>query len=189
MLQRGLQHVGVDQHGQHAQRLIVLDEAHAAHVRREIVDFVGALGGGLAIVFEVQVEREILDIVEALIPLVERLDVHGANLLITLFAERGDEMTADKTAGPGYDYTIMSCQFNFPFGLEWSANSNELSKIKVTQIQSETKGRGYIPLRRMRMERRRPYIAARQFFRSPRRNRRHTVMNTPPRRIQRFFCS
>src|SRR5260370_1264186 len=33
-----LQHVGVDQHGKHAKGFIVFDEAHAAHIRGEIVD-------------------------------------------------------------------------------------------------------------------------------------------------------
>ena len=35
-----LQQVGVDQHRQHAERLVVLDEAHPAHVGGEVVDVV-----------------------------------------------------------------------------------------------------------------------------------------------------
>ena len=43
-----MQHVRVDQHRQHAQGLVVLDEAHAAHVGGQVVDRAGASGGGPA---------------------------------------------------------------------------------------------------------------------------------------------
>ena len=39
----GHQHVRVDQHRQHAQGLVVLDEAHAAHVGGEVVDVADVL--------------------------------------------------------------------------------------------------------------------------------------------------
>ncbi len=65
-------------------------------------------------------------------------------------------MTSDETAGSCYDYTIMIGQVDFPFGLVWAANANEPGKIKVMQIQSESTGRDYMPLRRMRMERCKP---------------------------------
>ena len=57
VLLRGLQQVRVDQHREHAQGLVVLDEAHAAHVGGQVVDVGGALGGALAVFRQVQVER------------------------------------------------------------------------------------------------------------------------------------
>ena len=57
VLLRGLEHVRIDQDRQHAQRLVVFDEAHAAHVRGKVIDFVDALGGTFAVFFEIQVER------------------------------------------------------------------------------------------------------------------------------------
>ena len=65
-------------------------------------------------------------------------------------------MTTDETASARYDYTIMIGQVDFPFGLKWATNANEPRKIKVMQIQSESTGRDYMPLRRMRMERCKP---------------------------------
>jgi hypothetical protein len=76
--------VGVDQHRKHAERLVLLDETHAAHVRGKVKDLAGAFGGGLAVLFQVEVERQILDIVEALIPFVERLDVYCADAPMAL---------------------------------------------------------------------------------------------------------
>ena len=98
MLQRRLQHVRIDQHGQHAQRLVVLDEAHAAHVGGQVVNLHGALGGRLAVFLEIQIEGEILDVVEALVPFVERLDVHRANVAVALLAQQRDQRAANKTA-------------------------------------------------------------------------------------------
>ena len=91
--------MGVDEHGEHAQGLVILDEAHATHVGGEIVDFVGASRGSLAVFLEVQIEREIFDIFEALVPLMERLDVDGANGLVATGAKRRYEMAANEPAG------------------------------------------------------------------------------------------
>src|ERR1700689_356348 len=105
MLERGLQHVRVDQDGQHAQGFVVLDEAHAAHVGREVVNLVHALRGGFTIRFFVEIEGEILDVAKALIPLVDR-----ANISVALVAERRDEMATNKTASTRYDDSILFIQ-------------------------------------------------------------------------------
>ena len=65
-----LEHVGGDQHRQHAQRLVVLDEAHAAHVGGEVVDHVDAVAGALARRQVLKVGASVVDVVEALVPLV-----------------------------------------------------------------------------------------------------------------------
>ena len=43
--ERGLEHVGVDEDREHAEGFVVFDEAHAAHVGGEIVDFADAVAG------------------------------------------------------------------------------------------------------------------------------------------------
>ena len=96
-----LEHVGIDQHREHAQGFVVLDKPHAAHIRREIVDFGGALGGLLAVLFQVQVQNQVVGVVENLIPLRQRLDVDGANSLVALASQFGHHGAADKPARPG----------------------------------------------------------------------------------------
>jgi hypothetical protein len=95
--------VRIDEHGQHAQRFVLLDEAHAAHVRGKIVDFVGALSGAIAVFFEIQIEGEIFDVVEALIPFGEGLSVNRSNMFVSLSAKLRDEMTAYESTRTG-DY-------------------------------------------------------------------------------------
>jgi len=103
MVPCGLKHVGIDEHRQHAQCLIVLDKAHAAHVRGEIVDFVGALRGAIAVFFEIQIAGEILDVVEALIPFGEGLFVNRSDVSVSLPTKLRDEMTAYESTRTG-DY-------------------------------------------------------------------------------------
>ena len=79
----------------------MFDEAHAAHIRGEVVDFVRALGGNLAVFLEIQIELQILDVREALVPLAGRLSVHGADVLVTLFAKPSDQMATDKSTCAG----------------------------------------------------------------------------------------
>src|SRR5690606_24218486 len=60
-------HVGGGQHRERAQGLVVLDEAHAAHVAGEVVDLGGAVADGLAAGGEVgQVPLEVLGLGVAL---------------------------------------------------------------------------------------------------------------------------
>ena len=75
----GHEHVGVDEHAEHAEGFVVFDEAHAAHVGGELEDDVGAFGGLEAVVLVLEVEREVFDVLGDLVPLVERLDVDGAD--------------------------------------------------------------------------------------------------------------
>src|SRR5207248_11464559 len=67
---------------EHAQSLVVFDEAHAAHIGGEVVDgaAVAAAEGFLAGVFQIQIELEIFHFGENLIPLIERLDVDRADV-------------------------------------------------------------------------------------------------------------
>ena len=58
---------------------VMLDKAHAAHVCGEVVDLGCAADGDFAILLAVQIQRKIFDVVKALIPLVDGLDVYRAN--------------------------------------------------------------------------------------------------------------
>ncbi len=71
----GLDHVGVDQNAAQALDAEAFDEAHAAHVGREIVDFGGPFADAMAIGFVADVEAEILNAVEDLVPIGQRLFV------------------------------------------------------------------------------------------------------------------
>ena len=99
---------------EHAERLVVLDEAHAAHVGGEIIDFVRALGRCLAVFAQIQVERKIFDIIKALVPLFERLDIHGANALVSLAAQVRHQMPADKSSCAGNHHSIVTSQITHP---------------------------------------------------------------------------
>ena len=69
----------VDQHRQHAQGRVVLDEAHAAHVGGEVVDDHGVARRSFAGVLVLQIQLQILRLGKTLVPLVEGLDIDGAD--------------------------------------------------------------------------------------------------------------
>jgi predicted HTH transcriptional regulator len=102
MVLGGLEHVRIDEHGQHAQGFILFDESHAAHVRGKVIDFVHALGRQIAIFLEIEIKLQIFDVIESLIPFIERFHVHGADVLIALLTKFGDKVAANKAACAGY---------------------------------------------------------------------------------------
>src|SRR5580704_11564720 len=81
----------INQYGEHTESLIVLNEAHAAHVCREIVNLVCAVGRCFAVLLDVQIQRKVLNFPEALIPVIQRLDVHRPNSVAALFAKLGNQ--------------------------------------------------------------------------------------------------
>ena len=105
----------VDQHRQHAQRAVVLDEAHAAHVGCEVVHDGGVARRCLAGVLSLKIELQVLDLREALVPLVERLDIDGANLPMSLPEQVGNQMAADKSAAAAHDDQIARIDFHIVF--------------------------------------------------------------------------
>ena len=88
--------------------LVVLDEAHAAHVGGEVVDHRAhpsrAARAGVA---KVAGQPQVLDVVEALVPLVERLDVDRADLGVATLLQNADQMAADEAAGAGDNHKII----------------------------------------------------------------------------------
>ena len=75
------QEVGVDEDRDHARGPVRLDEAHAAHVAGEVVDVADAANCVLARLERAEVGYTVLDAVDHLIPLVERLDVDRAEFV------------------------------------------------------------------------------------------------------------
>ena len=102
------QHVGVDQNREHAERPVVLDKAHAAHVGGEIVDQRRAFERFFAGFLFAEIEHDIFDIVELLVPLAQGLDVDGANRPEALPPQIGHEMPADKPARSA-DHDFLLC--------------------------------------------------------------------------------
>jgi hypothetical protein len=97
----GHQQMRVNQHGQHAKGFVVLNEAHSAHVGGQIVDFARAIASRAARGQVLQVENHVLDLFVHLIPFLEGLDIDRAQVRITLLAEVGQQMAANKAAAAG----------------------------------------------------------------------------------------
>ncbi len=106
--------VRVDQHAEHAEGAVVFDEAHAAHVGGEVIDDFGALERFIASGFFLEIELEVFDVGEFLIPLVEGFDVDGADVGVALGEEVGHEMTADETAGAADDNFVSRISHDLP---------------------------------------------------------------------------
>src|SRR5208282_3453952 len=107
IFQGRLKHMRVDQYREHTKGFVFLDESHATHVGSEIVDVTGALGRRLAVLLLIQIQREILNIREALVPMMQRLDVNGANALVALRPQGSHQSAADKSTGTSHKYEIV----------------------------------------------------------------------------------
>jgi hypothetical protein len=92
-----LEHVGVDQDREHAQRLVVLDEAHPAHVGGEVVDAVRPLERPVAGIPQGEIELDALGRVKPLMPFLERLQVDGEDV-VTSVEEIRHEVATYETA-------------------------------------------------------------------------------------------
>ena len=67
----------------------------------------GALGGGAAGLEQGEVAHLVLDARRRLVPLVERLDVDGADLGVAALLQDADQMAADEATGAGDDHEII----------------------------------------------------------------------------------
>ena len=84
-----------------------LDEAHAAHVGGEVVDHLGALGGGAAGFEQGEVAHLVLDAWRLLVPLAQRLVVDATDLGVAALLQHLHQMATDKAAGAGNDHEII----------------------------------------------------------------------------------
>ena len=104
-----LDHVRVDEDGAQALHAKPLDETHAAHVGRQVIDLVA------------DVQAEIFHTVHRQIPFIQRLFVHRANAGEALFLEIKDQVAGNEAAGAGDHNQIIFLQdrvlFNESFGV------------------------------------------------------------------------
>ena len=107
MLLGSRQEMGVDQHREHAERLVVLDEAHAAHIGRQVVDLGRAVHGLHAGVAIAQIEASIVGLGEHLVPLVVGLEVDRADVAMAARKQIRDQVAADEPAGPGHQDELV----------------------------------------------------------------------------------
>jgi len=88
--------------------LVVLDKAHAAHIRGQLIHRRHAARRAHARIPILQVERQAFHAVRHLVPLVQRLDIDRAYNLNPICNQMLDQMPADKPAGAAND-----CLFPF----------------------------------------------------------------------------
>ena len=134
LITRCHQHVRVGQNREHAQCLIVLDETHAAHVRGKLVDGVDARRSPETVFLILQIEREVLDAARGLIPLIKRLDVHGANNLNAISDQMLYQMAADKSTGSAYDGLLsLETHSDTPYLTVWQCARTRLRKAQLVR--------------------------------------------------------
>ncbi len=107
MILGGHQQVGVDQDAEHAEGFVVFDETHAAHVGGEVVDDGGVFERGLAIFEAAEIELQVLDFGEALIPLFDGFDIDGSDVGVTAFEQIADEVATDEPTAAADDYFLV----------------------------------------------------------------------------------
>jgi len=104
---RGHQQMRVDAHAEHTQGLVVLDEAHPAHVGSEVVDLIDVLQSAVAILLFAQVERAVVRLRKLLKPAVRGLDVDRTDLRESLPEQVRHEVAADEAARPADDHGLV----------------------------------------------------------------------------------
>ena len=129
----------------------MLNEAHAAHVRGEIIDFVHALGRKIAIFFEIEIKLQIFDIIESLIPFVHGFHVHSADLLIPLLPKFGDKVATNKPACAGHQNTILTFQirplFDCRHQAQYSFFQSSPSMQQAVCVQVSARAKIYLSVR------------------------------------------
>src|SRR6266699_1943681 len=94
--------MSVDQHRQHAKRLIVFNKPHPAHIGGEIIDVRYALRGSIADVCEPKVAHHVFGLRRSEIPIVQSLLIYGP-YRHTLGQQIANELTTNKPSGPSYE--------------------------------------------------------------------------------------
>ena len=85
---------------EHAEGLVCLDEAHASHVGREIVDQLALFERLLARFLFLKIKLPVFNVSKLLEPFPEGLHVDGANMTMSLPSKVGHQMPTDETARP-----------------------------------------------------------------------------------------
>ena len=94
----GDEQMRIDEHAEHAKRLVQFDEAHAAHVGGQVIDNASVFDGLFAGFAPLQIQDEVFDVWEDLVPLGDGFDIDGAQIGVALALKICYQMTADKAA-------------------------------------------------------------------------------------------
>src|SRR6266567_3041992 len=124
----------VNQHTEHTKRFIMFDEADAAHVRCEVVNFAHVAGhSSLAGSAILQIKCQVLYVFKTLIPLFERLDIDRAERARAEMAQLGNEMSTDKSPCATDDNVIMVIVHEFkisrPLKKAWRLLENSSARL------------------------------------------------------------
>src|SRR4051812_27405248 len=92
----GREEGGIGKEREHAIGLVALDEADSTHVAGQIEVSLHTIAGGLACFTTAKVELSIVDVIESLKPVVERLDVDGTNSTPLIRAKPGHQVSTDE---------------------------------------------------------------------------------------------
>src|SRR5579884_4523918 len=98
--------MSVDEHRQHAERLVVLDESHAAHIRRQIEHLLYPGDRFPAGVDTLQIQHAVVHASESLLPLIQRFHVYSANLVASGL-QRGNKVAANESTGACDEYCVL----------------------------------------------------------------------------------
>ena len=101
----------------------------------EIEDIIGVLGGGLAGVQQGEIEVQILDIVENLIPFLEGLAIDRPNVTKSPIPQGSHHMPADKSSGSRHQDEIILLHQSF----RHAANVPEELDISGAPLDRRTK--------------------------------------------------
>src|SRR5687768_1242225 len=93
----------IDKRRTHAFHAETLDESHPAHIRSQVIDFDRILHGTSTGVALTQIQAQVLHTGNALVPVGQRLLVHGADAGEAEVVEIAYQRTADKPACSGND--------------------------------------------------------------------------------------
>jgi hypothetical protein len=99
--------VGIDQDAEHAQGFIVFDEAHAAHVRRQVKDGGGTMEG----VELLQVRSHVLHTLVYLVPLTAWLDVDRPDNIDPISKQLFDQVAANESTSAA-NHNLLSRQIH-----------------------------------------------------------------------------
>src|SRR5262245_13557900 len=87
----------VDQNAKHAEAFVQLDEAHPAHISRQIINDPGVPHPLLTRIPFLEIKLYIFHSGKMLIPILDRLEIDGTNVFVTLPQQISNQVTADKS--------------------------------------------------------------------------------------------
>src|SRR5689334_12738778 len=92
----------------------MLDKSHATHVGRQVVQVRGVPSNRLAVLLEIQIERQIFDILESLIPFVDGLTINSPNSLNATAAQGSNQISPNEPTRSSDDHYPTRCAHRTP---------------------------------------------------------------------------